>query len=171
MATTTMSFNASQVLIKNHSYVVADRSKLGLATTQHKPSQAVSKQLASPKPNKVVKQYLPRRREKASLFHKPQKRRPLGAMTATKLNTLDNDNDKLYDLVEPSANMRPHKDIYTVPSARGHKPRTITKIMAVPKFLIAPRAIDNSGSKALLDLIEQGKAEKQRQKEIDLLFN
>ncbi|KIX96063.1 uncharacterized protein Z520_08318 [Fonsecaea multimorphosa CBS 102226] len=147
--------------------------KLDRAHAQDKPRQAAPKQVAAPTPNKVVKQQLPRRREKASLFHKPQKRGPLDILAHTKLNVLDTSNEKHYDIVKPSASMRPHKDIFTVPSARGHKPRTITRIMAVPKFLIAPISIDRTPSKALLELIEQGqaeKAERQRQKEIDALF-
>ncbi|OAP62279.1 hypothetical protein AYL99_04482 [Fonsecaea erecta] len=166
-----MATNTSQLFIKGGNWTSAVKQHtLSLTPGQHKPKQAISKQAASPKLNKVVKHKLPGRHEKASLFHKPQKRGPLAAIAAPKLNALNNDNEKLFDLVTPSANMRPHKDIYTVPSARGHGPRTVAKIMAVPKFLIAPREIDNSASKALLELIEQAKAEKQRQKEIDALF-
>ncbi|OAL31652.1 hypothetical protein AYO20_08195 [Fonsecaea nubica] len=163
MAATTSTPSTSQSSNKNQ--------KLELDTAQHKSNQAAtSKQVASPKPTKVVKPTPLRRREKASLFHKPQKRSPLVAIGAAKLNALGN-KEILYDLVKPSPGMRPHKDIYTVPSARGYKRITVTKIMAAPKTLIAPRAIDNSASKELLELFEKGRAEKQRQKEIDALFN
>ncbi|EXJ76106.1 uncharacterized protein A1O5_00614 [Cladophialophora psammophila CBS 110553] len=168
MASNTLSSNSTQQLTKmgNNTTSTNQPQKLDLATAQKSSNQAVHKQAASTKPNKVVK---PCPREKASLFHKPQKRGPLAAMAATKVNTLGKDNEKHYDLV--AAKLRYHKDTYTVPSARGYAPRTVTKKMAVPRFLISPRPVVNSASKELLELIEQGRAEKQRQKEIDALFD
>jgi hypothetical protein len=52
------------------------------------------------------------------------------------------DADKGYDLVRPSAQMRPYKMTEKHRRGRGHV--TITRTAKVPKLLIAPRPVDKS---------------------------